>query len=68
MDTLQVSGLLCKHVWIQNVLSEGVQFNCDNVLILPLVDEQGRIQDFWKGGHMYNCMGVRFADFYLIFS
>ena len=24
---------------------------------------QGRIQDFWKGVHVYKWMGVRFADF-----
>ena len=23
---------------------------------------QGRIQDFWKGVHVYNGVGVRFAD------
>ena len=28
---------------------------------------QGRIQDFGKGVNMYNCAGVRFADFLLIF-
>ena len=70
METLQVSGLLCKYAWIQNVLSEVVQFNSDNVHFRSLADEQGRIQDFWKGGGggMYNGVGVGFADFYLIFS
>ena len=28
---------------------------------------EGRIQDFWKGGHMYKGVGVRFADFISFF-
>ena len=27
------------------------------------VPGQGRIRDFWKGGHIYKIEGVRFADF-----
>ena len=28
---------------------------------------QGRIQDFWKGGHMYNGVGVHFSEFISFF-
>ena len=27
----------------------------------------GRIQDFWKGGHMFKGVGIRFADFISLF-
>ena len=48
------------------LLLSTVLFN-QNIKLKKLLSSEGRIQDFWKGVHMYTGVGVCFADFISFF-